>query len=305
MTRIISVCNQKGGVGKTTTAISLSCGLALKKKKVLLIDIDPQSNATSGLGVEKKSVEQSIYNVLLEHMSLDLVTRKTDVKNLWLVPSNVQLTGAEVELVNEMGREYRLKKALAQEANKYDFIIIDCPPSLNLLTINALSASQTVLIPLQCEYYALEGISQLVNTIDLVKNNLNPDLAIEGVLLTMADYRTKLCNQVISEIRGFFKEKVYKAIIPRTIRLGEAPGYGQPIFLYDPQSVGAAKYGELTDEVLKAEIREEKTVSPVDKSAEITQDTDKPVAETTESASVAESGGTAVMPEAPDTHMNN
>ncbi|MCK4248174.1 MAG: ParA family protein [Candidatus Omnitrophica bacterium] len=250
MTKIISLCNQKGGVGKTTTAINLSGGLALKNKKVLLIDMDPQSNATSGLGVEKKSVEKSVYNILLEHVSVASIVRKTSVENLYLLPSNVQLTGAEVELVNEMGREHRLKNALKQETQKYDYIIIDCPPALNLLTINALSASKSVLIPLQCEYYSLEGISQLMNTIDLVKNNLNPSLEIEGVLLTMADYRTKLCNQVISEVRQYFKDKVYKAVIPRNIRLSEAPGFGQPIFFYEPQSIGAKKYNELTLEVL-------------------------------------------------------
>ena len=250
MTKIISLCNQKGGVGKTTTAINLSGGLALKNKKVLLIDMDPQSNATSGLGVEKKSVEKSVYNILLEHVSVASIVRKTSVENLYLLPSNVQLTGAEVELVNEMGREHRLKNALKQETQKYDYIIIDCPPALNLLTINALSASKSVLIPLQCEYYSLEGISQLMNTIDLVKNNLNPSLEIEGVLLTMADYRTKLCNQVISEVRQYFKDKVYRAVIPRNIRLSEAPGFGQPIFFYEPQSIGAKKYNELTLEVL-------------------------------------------------------
>ncbi|MCK4422543.1 MAG: ParA family protein [Candidatus Omnitrophica bacterium] len=250
MTKIISLCNQKGGVGKTTTAINLSGGLALKNKKVLLIDMDPQSNATSGLGVEKKSVEKSVYNILLEHVSVASIVRKTSVENLYLLPSNVQLTGAEVELVNEMGREHRLKNALKQETQKYDYIIIDCPPALNLLTINALSASKSVLIPLQCEYYSLEGISQLMNTIDLVKNNLNPNLEIEGVLLTMADYRTKLCNQVISEVRQYFKDKVYRAVIPRNIRLSEAPGFGQPILLYEPQSIGAKKYNELTLEVL-------------------------------------------------------
>ena len=250
MAKIISLCNQKGGVGKTTTAINLSSGLALKNKKVLLIDMDPQSNATSGLGVEKKSVEKSVYNILLEHVSVASIVKKTSVENLYLLPSNAQLTGAEVELVNEMGREHRLKNALKQETQKYDYIIIDCPPALNLLTINALSASKSVLIPLQCEYYSLEGISQLINTIDLVKNNLNPGLEIEGVLLTMADYRTKLCNQVISEVRQYFKDKVYKAVIPRNIRLSEAPGFGQPIFLYEPESIGAKKYNELVQEIL-------------------------------------------------------
>ncbi|MBI4974816.1 MAG: ParA family protein [Candidatus Omnitrophica bacterium] len=250
MAKVIASCNQKGGVGKTTTAINLASYLSLSGKKVLLIDIDPQGNATSGIGIDKHSIKTSVYDLVIDERDPTPIIINTQVENLFLIPSNLNLTGAEVELVGIMGREYRLKKAISSILTHYDFVLIDCPPSLGLLTINALSAADSVLIPIQCEYYALEGLSQLVNTINLVKENLNPTLTIEGVLLTMADYRTNLTNEVINEARNFFKEKVYGAVIPRNIRLTEAPGFGKPIIIYDKNSIGAQKYQEFTDELL-------------------------------------------------------
>ena len=250
MPKVIAICNQKGGVGKTTTAINLATSLALSGKKILLIDIDPQGNATSGLGIDKHSVKSSIYDLIIDEIDPRPVIIKTLVENLYLIPSNLNLTGAEVELVGIMGREYRLKKAISGISQEYDFILIDCPPSLGLLTINALSSADSALIPVQCEYYALEGLSQLSNTINLVKENLNPSLVIEGVLLTMADYRTNLTNEVINEARNFFKEKVYETVIPRNIRITEAPGFGKPIALYDKNSIGAQKYQEFANELL-------------------------------------------------------
>ena len=251
MGKIITICNQKGGTGKTTSAINLATYLALlADKKILLIDLDPQANATSGLGIDKHNVKKSIYHVLLDELEIKEIFQATAIKNLWLAPSNLDLTGAEVELVGTLGREHRLKRALIKEKENFDFIIIDSPPSLGLLTINALSAADSVLIPLQCEYYALEGLSQLVNTINLIKDNLNPTLGIEGVILTMADFRTNLTKEVIQEARNHFKEKVYDTVIPRNIRLTEAPGFGQPIALYDKDSIGAQKYAELTQEIL-------------------------------------------------------
>lgn len=250
MSKIIAICNQKGGVGKTTTATNLSTYLALSGKKVLLIDTDPQSNATSGLGIDKHSVKLSVYDLLIDEIDPQLVIQPTGIDNFSLIPSNLNLTGAEVELVGIMGREYRLKKALSTISGNYDFIIIDCPPSLGLLTINALAAADSVLIPIQCEYYALEGLSQLSNTIDLVRENINASLQIEGVLLTMADYRTKLTGEVIQEARNFFKEKVYDTVIPRNIRITESPGFGKPIALYDGNSLGAQKYRDFTNELL-------------------------------------------------------
>lgn len=250
MGKIIAVCNQKGGTGKTTSAINLAAYLALAGKKVLLIDLDPQANATSGAGINKHNITKSTYHVLLEELDIKEILQPTTISNLYLAPSNLDLTGAEVELVNALGREYRLKRALVKEKANFDFIIVDSPPSLGLLTINALCAADSVLIPVQCEYYALEGVSQLVNTIKLVKNNLNPDLAIEGAFLTMADFRTNLTKEVIQEVRNYFKEKVYQTIIPRSIRLTEAPGFGKPIALYDKDSIGAQKYAELVREML-------------------------------------------------------
>ena len=254
MGKIIAVCNQKGGTGKTTSTVNTCAYLALAKKKVLLVDIDPQGNATSGLGIDKNALTHSIYSVLLEQTGIAEIIVRTALANLFLAPSHLDLTGAEVELVGIMHREFRLKKALDTVKEEFDFILIDCPPSLGLLTINALTASTSVIIPIQCEYYALEGLSQLARTMDLVKDNLNPNLEIEGVLLTMADYRTNLTNEVIAEARSYFKEKVYQTVIPRNIRLSEAPGFGKPIMLYDRTSVGAQKYLELCQEILGAEI---------------------------------------------------
>jgi chromosome partitioning protein len=255
----IAICNQKGGVAKTTTAINLSAYLALKGKKTLLVDVDPQANATSGLGINKKEIEHSIYDILHEHIGLGQAIKETEIENLYIVPSNINLTGAEVELVNIMGREYRLRKAIADMQENFDFLVIDCPPSLGLLTINGLTAVNSVIIPIQCEYYALEGLGQLMNTINLVRENLNSNLEVEGVLMTMADYRTNLTKEVINEVKNHFGEKVYNAVIPRTVKLTEAPGFGKPIALYDNGSLGAQKYEELSCEVLKIPYsREEK-----------------------------------------------
>lgn len=266
MAKVIAICNQKGGVGKTTTATNLATYLAISGKKILLIDLDPQGNATSGLGIDKHSIKSSVYDLVIDEMDPNPVIINTNIENLALLPSNLNLTGAEVELVGIMGREYRLKKALAGLLDRFDFMLIDCPPSLGLLTINGLSAANSVLIPIQCEYYALEGLSQLANTINLVKENLNPGLEIEGVLLTMADFRTNLTNEVIKEARNFFKEKVYNTIIPRSIRLTEAPGFGKPIALYDKNSIGAQKYLEFTDELLglRKEIAQTEIATQVD-----------------------------------------
>jgi len=250
MGKIITICNQKGGTGKTTTSINLAAYLAMAGKKVMLIDLDPQANATSGIGINKHSVQKSTYHVLLEELEIKTILQPTAITNLLLAPSNLDLTGAEVELVGALGREYRLKRALVKEKENFDFMLIDSPPSLGLLTINGLCAADSVLIPVQCEYYALEGLTQLTNTVRLIKDNLNPNLAIEGVLLTMADFRTNLTKEVIQEARNYFKDKVYTTVIPRNIRLTEAPSYGKPISLYDKDSLGAQKYEELCKEIL-------------------------------------------------------
>ena len=250
MGKIIAICNQKGGVGKTTTSINLAAYLAMAGKKVMLIDLDPQANATSGIGINKHDIKKSTYHILLEEQELTDILQKTGINNLLLAPSNLDLTGAEVELVGALGREYRLKRALQKEKENFDFLIIDSPPSLGLLTINGLCAADSVIIPVQCEYYALEGLTQLHNTIRLVKENLNPNLSIEGVLLTMADFRTNLTKEVIQEARNHFKEKVYNTVIPRNVRLTEAPSFGKPIALYDKDSLGAQKYEELSKEIL-------------------------------------------------------
>jgi len=250
MGKVITICNQKGGTGKTTSAINIATYLAVAGKRVVLIDLDPQANTTSGIGINKHNVQKSTYHLLLEESKFSEILHPTAVENLLLAPSNLDLTGAEVELVGALGREYRLKRALQNERGKYDFIIIDSPPSLSLLTINGLCAADSVIIPVQCEYYALEGLTQLNNTIKLVKENINPSLEIEGVLLTMADYRTKLTKEVIQEARNYFKQRVYKTVVPRNIRLTEAPSFGKPIFLYDKDSLGAQKYEELCKEIL-------------------------------------------------------
>lgn len=250
MAKIIAICNQKGGVGKTSTAISLASGLALESKKTLLIDLDPQGNATSGIGIDKHKIERSIYHALLGESNISELIHETAIKNLFIIPSNYHLSGTEVELVNELGREGRLKKALSALDGSFDFVIIDCPPSFGLLTINALTGAHSVIIPIQCEYYALEGLSQLVKTINLVKDNRNASLEIEGIVMTMADFRTNLTQEVINEVKKHFGDKVYKTVIPRNIRLSEAPGFGKPIFLYDRESEGAKKYMDLTKEFL-------------------------------------------------------
>jgi chromosome partitioning protein len=250
MGKIITVANQKGGVGKTTTSVNLGSCLAYIGKRVLLVDIDPQGNATSGVGIEKADVDHCIYDVLVDDLEASMVIKQTNVENLDVIPATIQLAGAEIELVSTISREVRLKRALDEVKHNYDYILIDCPPSLGLLTINALTASDAVLIPVQCEYYALEGLSQLLNTVRLVQKHLNHDLAIEGVLLTMLDARTNLGLQVIEEVKKYFQDKVYKTIIPRNIRLSEAPSHGEPIIIYDPKSRGAEVYLDLAKEVV-------------------------------------------------------
>ncbi|TLS35138.1 ParA family protein [Pseudalkalibacillus caeni] len=250
MSKIIAIANQKGGVGKTTTSVNLSACLAYLGKKVLLVDIDPQGNATSGVGIEKGDINQCIYDILVEDTDARETIQETIVENLSVIPSTIQLAGAEIELVPTISREVRLKRALKKIEKDFDYIIIDCPPSLGLLTINALTASDAVIIPVQCEYYALEGLSQLLNTVRLVQKHLNTELMIEGVLLTMLDARTNLGIQVIEEVKKYFQDKVYKTIIPRNVRLGEAPSHGKPIIVYDPKSRGAEVYLELAKEVV-------------------------------------------------------
>lgn len=250
MGKVIAICNQKGGTGKTTTAVNLSAYFALADKKTLLIDLDPQANATSGIGINKHKLNKSIYNVLIEEIDIAEIVQSAGMNNLWIAPSSLNLTGAEVELVSVLGREYRLKRAALKEKDNFDFIVIDSPPSLGLITINALCAADVVIIPVQCEYYALEGLTQLINTIGLVKEHLNPDLLIQGVILTMADFRTNLAKEVIQEVRKYFPDKVYNTVIPRNVRLTESPGFGKPIVLYDADSIGAKKYEELSKEIL-------------------------------------------------------
>lgn len=250
MTKILAIANQKGGVGKTTTSVNLSACLAYLGKKVLLVDTDPQGNATSGVGIEKGEVEACIYNVLVEDAELEKVILHTAMDGLDVAPATIQLAGAEIELVPTISREVRLKRAIEKVETNYDYIIIDCPPSLGLLTINALTAADAVIIPVQCEYYALEGLSQLLNTIRLVQKHLNDKLSIEGVLLTMLDARTNLGIQVIDEVKKYFQDKVYQTIIPRNVRLSEAPSHGEPIVLYDARSRGAQVYLEFAKEVM-------------------------------------------------------
>jgi len=250
MSRFIAVFNQKGGVGKTTTNVNLSACLAKMGKKVLVVDIDPQGNTTSGFGINKKELTSSIYDVLINGTDINEVIMSTDFENLYIAPSNVELAGAEIELTRHEDRELALKKAMDKVRDIYDFVFIDCPPSLGLLTINSLVAVDSVLIPIQCEYYALEGVSQLMDTIKLVKKSLNPRLEIEGVVLSMFDGRTNLSIQVVDEVKNFFRGKVYTTIIPRNVRLAEAPSFGVPIIDYDPKSKGAEAYIELAEEFL-------------------------------------------------------
>lgn len=251
MARIVAIANQKGGVGKTTTAVNLGASLALRGKKVLVVDMDPQGNTTSGFGINKRTAAMTMYEVLIEDVPLaEIVVPVAHVQELSVAPATIDLAGAEVELVAAVSRETRLRRALQPVADAYDFVFIDCPPSLGLLTVNALTAAQGVLVPIQCEYYALEGVSQLLRTIDMVRANLNPDLAIEGVLLTMFDGRTNLSIQVAEEVKRFFPTQVYRTVIPRNVRLSEAPSHGLPVAIYDPKSRGSEVYSELAEEVL-------------------------------------------------------
>ena len=257
MGKVVSLANQKGGVGKTTTTVNLGTILAKKGKKVLLIDADPQGNATSGLGIDK-DCELSTYDILDSDVEMEDVIQDTIIKNLKLCPANMNLAGAEVELVSMMSREQRLKEKLEKIKDRFDYILIDCPPSLGLITLNAFTASNSVLIPVQCEYFALEGLGQLLNTINLVKKHLNKEIKIEGALLTMYDIRTNLSNQVVKEVKKYFDNKVYKTVIPRNVRLSEAPSYGMPITEYDPRSKGAKSYMKFAKEFLKINEEEKK-----------------------------------------------
>ncbi|MCD7762814.1 MAG: AAA family ATPase [Lachnospiraceae bacterium] len=250
MGRTIVVANQKGGVGKTTTAINLSAAIAENGKKVLVVDMDPQGNTTSGLGVDKDNVEKTVYEMLLGEETLEECLQKEIFENLSLIPSNINLSGAEIELIGIEEKEFLLKKALEPVKSDYDFILIDCPPSLNMLTINSMCAGDTVLVPIQCEYYALEGLSQLIHTVDLVKERLNPDIEIEGVVFTMYDARTNLSLQVVENVKDNLNQNIYKSIIPRNVRLAEAPSYGLPVTMYDTRSAGAEAYRLLADEVI-------------------------------------------------------
>jgi ATPases involved in chromosome partitioning len=253
LSKIIAITNQKGGVGKTTTSVNLGASLASLGKRVLLVDIDPQGNTTSGIGINKADVENSIYDVLINEVPAKDAIVETAIPGLKIIPATIQLAGAEIELVPTMSREVRLKKSLQLVKNQFDYILIDCPPSLGILTINSLTAADSVIIPIQCEYYALEGLSQLLNTIRLVQKHLNTSLQIEGVLLTMFDARTNLGIQVIEEVKKYFQQKVYQTIIPRNVRLSEAPSHGQAIITYDPRSKGAEVYLELAKEVIMYE----------------------------------------------------
>ena len=253
MGRIIAVANQKGGVGKTTTSINLAACLAEKGKKVLAIDMDPQGNLTSGLGVDKDSVEKSIYELIIGEVDINEVINKEVLENLDIIPTSIDLSAAEIELIGVDDKEYILRNAIDQVKDQYDFVIIDCPPSLSMLTINAMTTADSVIVPIQCEYYALEGLSQLIHTVELVKDRLNSKLEIEGVVFTMYDARTNLSLQVVENVKDNLQQNIYKTIIPRNIRLAEAPSYGLPINKYDPKSTGAESYMRLADEVIERE----------------------------------------------------
>jgi chromosome partitioning protein len=245
---IVAIANQKGGVGKSTTAINLGAGLALQGDTVLIVDLDPQGNTTSGLGIDRSTIELSMYDILVDGVDASDVLEPTSVRNLHVIPATIELAGAEIELVSMFSRELKLKSALNDVKDDYDWLLIDCPPSLGLLTINGLAAANEVLIPIQCEYYALEGVSQLTRNIGLVQSSLNPQLKVEGVVLTMFDGRTTLASDVVTQVRDHFGETAYKTVIPRTVRLSEAPSYGEPIEAYDPMSRGAIAYRELARE---------------------------------------------------------
>lgn len=251
MGKVIAVANQKGGVAKTTTVVNLAASLALLEKKVLVIDMDPQGNATSGYGLNRQEIQHCIYDVLIDGAPLDGVILPTAFANVAVAPATINLAGAEIELVAEIARESKLKKALRHVRQRYDYVLIDCPPSLGLLTLNALTAADGLIIPVQCEYYALEGLGQLLNTLDLVRKHLNPDLILEGVLLTMFDARTNLSIQVVDEVKDFFGNKVFRSIIPRNVRLSEAPSHGRPVQHYDARSKGAEMYQQLAKEVVE------------------------------------------------------
>ncbi|WP_312889812.1 ParA family protein [Pelorhabdus rhamnosifermentans] len=253
LVKVIAIANQKGGVGKTTTAVNLSACLADLGKKILLVDLDPQGNSTSGLGHNKATMKYSIYDALVNDVEPDQLVISTELENLKLIPATIQLAGAEIELVTVMSRETKLKRILDKVKFQFDYVIIDCPPSLGLLTINSLTAANSVLVPIQCEFYALEGVTQLMNTVSLVQKNLNPALTLEGVLLTMFDARTNLSIQVVDEVKKHFRHKVYQTIIPRNIRLSEAPSHGKPVILYDSHSRGAEVYCDLAKEVVDDE----------------------------------------------------
>lgn len=252
--KIISIANQKGGVGKTTTAVNLSAALAHRGKRVIVVDLDPQGNATSGLGVSRENVEASLYDVFMGVFNLPSVVVATATPSLWVAPSDPDLVGLEIQLAPIAGRETVLKRQLDRLASLFDYVFFDCPPSLSLLTVNALVASNSILVPLQCEYYALEGISALVKTIEIAREQLNPALELEGILLTMYDSRTNLSRQVADEAKAFFRDKVYNSVIPRNVRLSESPSFGKPIISYDPASVGARAYMELADEFMLRQI---------------------------------------------------
>ncbi|HWS45568.1 MAG TPA: AAA family ATPase [Acidimicrobiia bacterium] len=255
MPRIISIANQKGGVGKTTTAVNLGASLAELGFRVLVIDLDPQGNATTGMGISHRNVEGSVYDVIMNDASIEDCVEPTSVRNLFVVPATIDLAGAEIELVPAFSRELKLRRALAQVRDDYDFTLIDCPPSLGLLTVNGLAASDDVIVPIQCEYYALEGLGQLLRNVALVKSNLNPTLDVRGIVLTMYDARTKLAEQVEREVRNHFGGKVYRTVVPRTVRISEAPSFGQPITVFDSTSRGALAYRELAKEVSRGATR--------------------------------------------------